>query len=47
MNKCSDCSCGPECNCPCCSSKVPYFVITELVSGDVTIKVANPVKIDC
>lgn len=25
----------------------PYFVITEVVSGDVTVKLAEPIKIDC
>lgn len=25
----------------------PYFVITELVSGDTSVKLAYPIKIDC
>lgn len=41
----SKCNCSGECDK--CACAKPYFVITELQSGDVTIKLTQPIKIDC
>lgn len=53
-----DCNLGCKCLKPCCNTPEksyfisdavntkPYFVITELTSGEVTVKLAYPVKID-